>query len=182
MSIKDRLTHAAEMTKWKTDQQMRLLKSQNEVRALEGNVRTEKARLADTVIALNVQGKISENELMEICKEIDQISDQIHKETSLQDLIKQEQSPTLTSYSDYSAEEPGSGLICPECGRPLIGRFCPEHGIEGIPTTQNLSTSNEFEENESSDDISSNLICPICKKPLTASFCPEHGIAGVPKQ
>ena len=52
----------------------------------------------------------------------------------------------------------------------MVGRFCPEHGVEGILIVA-----------ETEDDIEATpkMICPECKKELSVRFCPEHGLEGI---
>jgi|SRR3990170_1173052 len=176
MSFKDKFSHATAVTKWKADQQMRLLKSQNQVGALEGQVRTKKAELADTVLKLYTQERISDEELLRICRDVDQIHEQIIEQKKLQELIRQEQPPQFVSYSSFSPTEPSSGLVCPECGRSLVGRFCPEHGVDGVQP----SSVKDMPAQETTGVFSDQLVCPICRTPLSVRFCPEHGVEGVP--
>lgn len=176
MSLKDKVTHATAVTKWKADQQMRLLKSQNQVGTFESQVRTKKAELADTVLKLYTQERLGEEELLGICREIDQIHEQILEQRKLQELIKQEQSPQFASYSSFSTAQPGSGLVCPQCGISLVGRFCPEHGVEGIQPGNFKEEAAQEVKKATSDQ----LVCPVCRMPLTVRFCPEHGVEGVP--
>lgn len=141
MSFQARLSHAAAVTKWKADQQMRVLKCQNQIRDLEGQIKVQKSLLADTALSLYTQQKLTHEELIQICNAISQLHSQIKDQHNLEDMIKQERGPELSSYSaSYPpavsgevAAEATSGLVCPQCNRPLRGRFCPEHGVEGVP-------------------------------------------------
>ncbi|MFZ1598498.1 MAG: hypothetical protein WAW26_21840, partial [Anaerolineae bacterium] len=63
MTIQESLSRATAVARWKADQQMRLLKNQNQVRDLEGQMKTQKARLADTAWTLYAQQLLSEDEL-----------------------------------------------------------------------------------------------------------------------
>ncbi len=143
MSIQDRLSHAAAVTKWKADQQVRLLKSQNLIREIENQVRAQKALLADKTLSLYDQKKLTEEELINTCFAIAQLHEQIKEQQNLQEMTKQEHAPELTTYSSSYPSSVGavstetlSGLVCPKCNRSLVGRFCPEHGVEGIMTSQ----------------------------------------------
>jgi hypothetical protein len=139
MPIQESLSRAAKIARWKADQQMRLLKSQNQIRELEGQIKTQKARLADTALTLYTQQRLSEEELKEICAAIAQLHEQIRQQQTLQEATKNEQPPDRTYSSTFppSAEQsvtPKSGqLVCPKCGRIVPIRFCPEHGVEGVP-------------------------------------------------
>jgi ribosomal protein L37AE/L43A len=180
MPIQDYLSHAAAVAKWKADQQVRLLKSQNLIREIESQIRAQKALLADKTLNLYEQKKITEEELINICFAIAQLHEQIKEQQNLQETIKQEHAPELTTYSSsYPSSvsavstETLSGLVCPKCNRPLVGRFCPEHGVEGIPMTQSS-------EQMQTSTTAVQMMCPQCKKPLSVRFCPEHGLEGVP--
>ena len=177
MPFQDRIAHAAAVTKWKADQQMRLLKSQNQVRELENQIKSQKAALADAALTLYAQEQLAEDELKQICAAIAALHEQIKEQQNSQEVIKSERAPELQAYSaNYPPAqpaqlptEPTSGLVCPQCNRSLVGRFCPEHGVEGVPKPSEQPAA-----------ISTNLVCPKCKRPLVARFCPEHGVEGVP--
>lgn len=159
MSIQDRISHATAVTKWKADQQMRLLKSQNQVREIEVQVRQQRSNLADATLSLYAEQKLEAESLQEICAAIDALKAQIQEQIELQQKIKQEQPPQLMASTPHPTfvEIPGiasedvrendldldsspapvasaaTGLMCPQCKRPLAVRFCPDHGLEGVP-------------------------------------------------
>lgn len=175
MPLMDRFSHAAAVTKWKADQQMRLLKIQNQINELEQVIRGEKAKLADTAINLFTQENLLNDELKDICLHIDQVYNQIKEKQRYIEAIKQERSPEYVEYSP-SVSETKTGLVCPECGRELIGKYCPDHGVEGV-------RKNKIEENPIEvipDPEAEKLVCPICRKVLNVRFCPDHGVKGVP--
>jgi DNA repair exonuclease SbcCD ATPase subunit len=138
------LSHATAVARWKADQQMRLLRSQNQVRELEGQIKTLKARLADATLTLYAQERLDEDELKEICAAIAQLHQQIDEQQRLQEAVKNEQPPEQTYSATYPPSLPtkqpaavaGGQLICPKCGKPVPVRFCPEHGVEGVPAQQ----------------------------------------------
>lgn len=183
MPFQDKLVHAAAVAKWKADQQMRLIKSQGRVGEIEGQIRNQKAALADKALNLYAQAQLLEDDLKIICDNIASLHEQIKDQQSLQETIRSERPPERQAYSaNYPPAQPidlqpesMSGLICPQCGRALVGRFCPEHGVEGITPPQSL-------ESVPVDDSGSQLVCPECRKPLSVRFCPEHGLEGVPQQ
>lgn len=182
MPLQDRFAHAAAVAKWKADQQVRLLKSQNLIREIESQIRSQKALLADEALRLYGLNKITEEELIKTCAAIAQLHDQIKEQQNLQEMIKREQAPELSVYSssyppsaNVASMETLSGLVCPTCGRSLVGRFCPVHGVEGIPPGR----GSEPKEPSSTETL---MECPQCKKPLSVRFCPEHGLEGVPRK
>lgn len=157
MSLQDRISHATAVTKWKADQQIRLLKSQNQVREIEVQVRQQRSNLADATLNLYAEQRLEAESLQEICAGIDALKAQIQEQINLQEKIKQEQPPQLVTSTtspsfatdpestseDVAGGDPDlptgpvttatSGLMCPQCKRPLAVRFCPDHGLEGVP-------------------------------------------------
>jgi hypothetical protein len=147
-SIKDKVAYATAVTKWKVDQQVRIVRAQNSAHDLENQVRAQKAVLADTTLLLFANHKLVEEELISMCEKISQIHDQIQHTNQAIESIKQEQppadqtlyssmypptvNPSVKQEADVSSL-PLSGLVCPECGMALVGRFCQVHGKEGIP-------------------------------------------------
>lgn len=182
MPLQDKIAHAAAVAKWKADQQMRLLRSQSRIGELEGQIRTQKAALADKTLALYAQGQLTEDDLKQICAAIAATNDQIKEQHGLQEAIRNEHPPEQQVYSSaYPPAQPAevpamplSGFICPQCGRQLVGRFCPEHGVEGVLPSQTSEPA-------PSNTATSQLICPTCGKVLTGRFCPEHGVEGIPQ-
>jgi hypothetical protein len=182
MPFQDRIAHAAAVAKWKADQQMRLFKSQNRVSEIEGQIRMEKAVLADKALALHAEEQLAEEALQQLCANIAALHAQIKEQQSLQEVIRGERPPEPQVYSaSYPPAQPPepqpeslSGLVCPQCGRQLVGRFCPEHGVEGVQITQNT-------ESVPSADAGPQMVCPQCGKILSGRFCPEHGVEGIPQ-
>lgn len=180
MPLQDKIAHAAAVAKWKADQQMRLLRSQGRIGELEGQIRNQKAALADKTLALYAQELLTEDELKQICAAIAGLNDQIKEQHGLQETIRNERPPEQQVYSaNYPPAQSVeiqaaalSGLICPQCGRALVGRFCPEHGVEGVMPPTNP-------EPVQAGDVTAQLVCPTCGKVLSGRFCPEHGVEGV---
>jgi hypothetical protein len=182
MPLQDRIAHATAVAKWKADQQLRLLKSQNRISDVEGQIKAQKADLAEKTLALYAQEQLMEDELKRICADIAVLYEQIKEQQSLQEAIRRERSPeqqvSQPTYppvpnSESQAGSP-SGLVCPQCGRSLVGRFCPDHGVEGVEPPQK---SEPIE----TDISTTQLICPECKRPLSVRFCPDHGLEGIPQ-
>ncbi|WP_423223586.1 hypothetical protein [Candidatus Amarolinea aalborgensis] len=136
MSIQENLSRATAVAKWKADQQMRLLKNQNQIRDLEGQLKTQKARLADTAWTLYAQQLLSEDELKEICAVMVQLQEQIHQQQVLQEAIKNEQLPDQTnSATPAPSTQPGVGVtqnLCPNCRNSieLQWKVCPRCGAQ----------------------------------------------------
>lgn len=183
MPFQDKLAHAAAVAKWKADQQMRLLKSQSRVGEIEGQIRNQKAALADKALNLYGQGQLTEDDLKQICDTIASLHEQIKEQHSLQEATRNERPPEQQVYtSTYPPAHPVelqpvsmSGLVCPQCGRALVGSFCPEHGVEGVMPPQNS-------EAQQPNGTTSQMVCPKCGRLLSVRFCPEHGVEGVPQK
>jgi DNA repair exonuclease SbcCD ATPase subunit len=183
MTFQDKIAHAAAVAKWKADQQMRLLKSQSRIGEIESQIRAEKSALADKTLALYAQEQLAEDDLKQICAAIAALHGQIKEQQSLQESARSERPPEQQAYSaTYPPTQPAelqtetlSGLICPQCNRSLIGRFCPEHGVEGVEPSQSS-------ESTQTNNAIYQMVCPKCGKPLSVRFCPEHGVEGIPQE
>lgn len=193
MSLKDKFAQAATLTKWKADQQMRIMKSQNHLREIEGQMNSQKNELAEMALTLYQQGNLPQEELQPFCTAIAQLQGQIQEVQGEIEQIKQEQPPdaqpapvpapaataipdafTVPSEPMIPASAPAAEtvvLVCPQCGRELAGKFCPEHGVAGIPKRAAPAAAPV--------EPAHPLVCPVCQKPLAGKFCPEHGVAGV---
>jgi len=156
MSFLDKLGSAAAVAKWKADQQMRAMRVQNSIRDAEKQVTSQKSALADAALELYAQGSLAESSLAEICAAILQQNEQIRQLNENLERIQAEQPPSdapaapapspaapppaaaqppappVQFFTPAPAAQP-AGLVCPECGQALRGRFCPEHGVEGVP-------------------------------------------------
>lgn len=146
----DKMNHAAAVAKWKADQQVRIVRAQNSVREMENQVQSQKANIAEIILALYAKDALTEGQLIPLCQQISQIQSQIQSINQTIETTKQEQAPADPSLNS-SAYQPttnntigqtvdpssssSSGLVCPECGMALEGRFCPVHGKEGITPT-----------------------------------------------
>jgi hypothetical protein len=158
MSFLDKLGPAAAAAKWKADQQMRVMRVQSSIHELENQVKTQKASLADSVMDLYQQGQLADASLQNLCAAIAQNNTQIGALTDNLHQIQAEQAPTEAQPAQAAATAPVTPapapipnvvnapaasaipapeapvvLVCPECGQVLKGKFCPEHGREGIP-------------------------------------------------
>lgn len=160
MSFMDKLGSAAAAAKWKADQQMRIMRVQNNIRDLENQVKTQKEALGEAALQLYAQGSLTDESLRQICVAIGQLKDQLVQVNANLHQIQAEQPPSENQPAPAPAPAPVQAappsvppaapvyvppapaavapaqapvLVCPECGTVLKGRFCPEHGAEGIP-------------------------------------------------
>src|SRR5512147_1324452 len=131
MPFQDKIAHAAAVAKWKADQQVRLIRGQSRISEIESQIRTQKATLADKTLAIYRQGQLTEEDLLKICDSIAALHEQVKEQQSLQESIRNERPPEQQAYSaSYMPSQPAelpaeqmSGLVCPQCHRPLVGRF-----------------------------------------------------------
>lgn len=121
--IQNQISHAAEVTKWKADQQIRLLKSQNRVNEVENKIRVQKSILADKTLELYKQGTLSETDLNQICAIITNLHNEITEERKLQEAIRQESSPKRQALQVDSEEKtliPQPIVkLCSKCNVPM---------------------------------------------------------------
>ena len=175
MPVQDWFQHQADVVRWKADQQARIFRVQGQIRDLENQIRNQKAALADRAILLFNQSQLAEPELVQICAGIGELKASITQKQVEQETINQEQPPQAPD-TTYDSNVPKSGLKCPVDGKLLAGRFCPEHGVEGIPVIAAIPPASDATVGTGV----SNLVCPVCRKTLNGRFCPEHGAEGVP--
>jgi hypothetical protein len=140
MPLQDDLTHAAKVARWKADQQLRLMKIQNQIRDIEGEIRSRKSLLAEQTFALYARDGLVEEELKQTCSQINDLQTKIQENQMLQEAVKNELPPEKPVHPVYQpapapapSEAGGSQLVCPKCGRVVPVRFCPDHGVEGVP-------------------------------------------------
>jgi hypothetical protein len=132
MKLRDRMEHAANVVKWKADQQRRILAKQGEIRDVEGEIRTLKSNLAQTAVELYEAGQLKDKSLLEICEQIAYNQTEISAKEDELEVIRNEEPPEEPESPPIPEGVETSGLVCPECGRALVGKFCPEHGAEGV--------------------------------------------------
>lgn len=199
MTFQNKVTHAANMAKWKIDQTGRILSVQSDINELSSQIDHKKASLADKVYRLYQDSKIDHEELNPLLNEIKDLFLQMQEKESQLESVKAEKPPSLETQHAFSGEGKGSpavdeesgaplelsGLVCPVCGLALVGKFCPEHGGEGVLPKDPGLPEDTGEPGASESVVSSvlpegKLVCPTCKLPLVGKFCPEHGVSGVP--
>ena len=86
------------------------------------------------------------------------------------------------SESVVSSVLPEGKLVCPTCKLPLVGKFCPEHGVSGVPVVSPKNAEQQSEKKDASQGPPIEvLVCPECGQKLVGKFCPEHGVEGIIK-
>ena len=177
MKLRDRMEHAANVVKWKADQQRRVLAKQGEIRDVEAQIRTFKSSLGQAALELYESGQLKEKALIEICDQIAESQTTISTKENELESIRNEEPPEEPEGMELPEGAELSGLVCPECGRALVGKFCPEHGVEGVePEPEPESEEQVVVEAPVKSDA---LVCPECGRELSGKFCPEHGLEGV---
>lgn len=166
MALKEQIEHAAAVTKWKADQQMRILKIQGQISDMESTIKGRVYALGESTLRLSEQGELQQPELLELTREIAGLKEQLLGLQQTLTAVKSESGPQRPQ-----EQQAFSGLVCPVCGMMLRGNFCPEHGVAGVlPSAP---------EPPASVPTSGYLACPICNQPLNGKFCPVHGVEGV---
>lgn len=167
-NLQEKLNHAKEVAQWKIDQQSRILKTQNKITDFERQINKQKSILADKVFELFEEKKIKNAEIDPICDELSTLYSVLTETRVELESIRDEKAPEL--YESFKPDEIASGYECPVCGKKLSGKYCPDHGVEGIKKTPAEPVSE------------SGLVCPKCGKPVPVKFCPIDGVEGVPIQ
>ncbi len=166
MALKEQLEHAAAVTKWKADQQVRILKIQGQINDMESTIKGRVYALGESTLGLSEQGKLQQPELLELTREIAGLKDQLLGLQQTLTAVKTESGPQRPQ-----EQQVYSGLVCPVCGMMLRGKFCPVHGVAGVVPSAPEQTA--------PTPSGGYLVCPICKQPLKGKFCPVHGVEGV---
>lgn len=166
MAFKEQIEHAAAVTKWKADQQVRILKIQSQINDMESTIKGRVYALGEFTLRLSEQGELQQPELLEFTKEIASLKEQLLGLQQSLTAVKNESGPQRPQ-----EQQAFSGLVCPVCGAMLRGNFCPEHGVAGVmpaaPQPPAPFPSKGY------------FVCPICNQPLNGKFCPVHGVEGV---
>lgn len=167
MALKDQIEHAAAVTKWKADQQVRILKIQGQINDMESTIKGRIYALGESTLRLSEQGELQQPSLLELTYQIASIKEQLLGLQQSLTAVKSESGPQRPQ-----AQQAFSGLVCPECGVMLRGNFCPEHGVAGVPpaTPEQVPVASS---------AAGYLACPVCNQPLNGKFCPIHGAEGV---
>jgi ssDNA-binding Zn-finger/Zn-ribbon topoisomerase 1 len=161
--LSDRIKHAKNVAEWKVSQTKRIMDTQGKINDFQKQISRKMQVLSESAYNLHALEKLENDELLKICREIDAIHQAIQRTEAEIETIRNEQSPEILE----SAKMVLSGLICPKCGKDLAGKFCPEHGVEGVrPAATPVVTANGRK-------------CPKCGKSLVDRFCVDCGVEGV---
>lgn len=166
MALKEQIEHAAAVTKWKADQQVRILKIQGQINDMESTIKGRVYALGEFTLRLSEQGDLQQPNLLEATGDIAGLKAQLQGLQQTLTAVKTETGPQRPQ-----PQQNYSGLICPECGMMLNGNFCPVHGVGGVPAPV-PQPAGPF-------PSGGYLVCPVCNQPLNGKFCPVHGVEGV---
>jgi len=72
--VQDKAVRVVDLTKWKLDQQSRLIKLGGDIRVLENEIKEKKVFLANTAFTMHTQGIIRWDELQGLCIKIEQLN------------------------------------------------------------------------------------------------------------
>jgi hypothetical protein len=78
-SLQLKAMYAAQVARWKVDQQARLLKLASEINVLEKDIHERKIKVADETMSLYQKGQIQASTLKELCEEIESVLDLAEK-------------------------------------------------------------------------------------------------------
>ncbi|HPL82389.1 MAG TPA: hypothetical protein PLU23_07775 [Anaerolineaceae bacterium] len=135
MTFKAKIEHAAAVTKWKADQQIRIVRTQSQISDMEKQIKDRVYGLGEATLALSDRGGVNQPELQPHLHDLNEMRKYLAQLQTTLEAIKNEApppppvEPEMTPVTAYTG---ASGLVCPQCGMVLIGKFCPEHGLEGV--------------------------------------------------
>ncbi len=198
MGFQRRLSHMAAVTKWKADQQMRLMRSQSDVRELEGKLEAEKLALADAVLAAHAEGTLDTLDLPPLIGAVDELKAQIAAALVQLEAIKAEEPPEMEGVAPAVPAAPAQpveieaqpvevelppaaaavAVAAVEVGTPPAEPAVVSPPVEiGTPPVEPTRAASAVEAAPAAQPV---LVCPECGRVLTGRFCPEHGLEGVP--
>lgn len=132
MPLQEKLSHAANLARWKVDQQSRIMKIQNDIRETERQINSHKWVLAETAYRIFKETGLGEEGINAVCIRIQDLIKTLDQEKENLELVKSEPPPSAIGTPAAFSSSQGN-LICPNCGTPVPVRFCPNCGTEGRP-------------------------------------------------
>ena len=151
MSIFNQFKHGVDVTKFKADQLLRVNRVQSEIDGIKPKIAEMYIRIGHTAFSLHQQGKLSDQELVQLCAVIDDLNRQIAEKETQISAIRGEQPPQGAQPSFQAA------ILCPNCNQPVSkgSLFCMNCGSQ-LPKT-----------------------CPQCGNLIseTAKFCTNCGFS-----
>jgi len=130
MSIFNQFKHGVDVTKFKADQLLRVNRVQSEIDGIKPKIAEMYIRIGHTAYGLHQQGKLLDQELVQLCAMIDDLNRQIAEKEMLIAAIREEQPPQSQLPPFQSA------ILCPGCSHPVSkgAVFCMNCGSQ-LPKT-----------------------------------------------
>jgi hypothetical protein len=130
MGIFNQFKHGVDVTKFKADQLLRINRIQSEIDGLKPKIAEMHIRIGHTAYGLHQQGKLMDQELVQLCAVIDDLNRQIAEKEMLIAATRDEQPPQVQQPSFQAA------ILCPSCNQPVSkgALFCMNCGGQ-LPKT-----------------------------------------------
>ncbi len=184
----DRLKQAANTTKFKADQMLRVQGVQNEIAGIHQQVNGVKDRIATMVLELHKRGALGIPELDEVVGSVDALWAQIAQKEAQIAAIKAEAGPQTAPpppQQGYAPPQPG---YVPQPGYPppppaaAATKVCPNcHNVIPAATMFCTTCGYSFQAAPPPAAAAPNATqtCPNCQfeAPTTSAFCPNCGHA-----
>ena len=125
MTFINRLKHGVDLTKFKTDQMLRINRVQSEIDELNQRIAALQRQLATFAYDLHQRGALVHRELEDLCLVVDELNRSITERENAIAAIRSEQAP------EYVEPLPVvNGVLCLACGfdMPAFADFCPNCG------------------------------------------------------
>jgi hypothetical protein len=135
MTIFNQFKHGVDITKFKADQLLRINRVQSEIDSLRPEITDIKLQIGETAYSLHQQGQLQNTDLQELCRDIDEVYQQIAEKERQIGAIREEKPPQGPQVSQPSGplcqtcHNPYSkgALFCMHCGSP-VPKTCPQCG------------------------------------------------------
>jgi RNA polymerase subunit RPABC4/transcription elongation factor Spt4 len=172
----DRFKQAANVTKFKAEQLLRVQGVQNEIAGINQQVNGLRDRIAAAVLDLHQKGPLGIPELDEICASVDALQAQIAQKEAQITAIRNEQPPQAGAPAPQASAPPPPAVevkTCPNCHTsvPASAMFCTSCGynFQQEPAAPEAAP----------EDAPATQTCPNChfEAPATSAFCPNCGQA-----
>lgn len=129
MAIINQLKHSLEVTKFKTDQFMRINRVQSEIGALHAQIKALKEQIADAVVDLHKENYSLPDKLENLCENIDQFEINISAKEAEIAFIRAELPPQtpgdeamqlpVNPCTHCHKNNPEGASFCVHCGKPI---------------------------------------------------------------
>lgn len=135
MPLMDKISHSANVAKWKINQQKQILQIQSNINKINGKIALQKSTLGDLTYKLFSEGNISEETLAPACQKLQELFTELDEEQRELEFVRNDNGPVYEEpfTSEIPEELFGETLVCPNCGKVVPVRFCPDCGVEGVP-------------------------------------------------